>query len=219
MPGLRGGSGCTGGVAGVVWVAWAAGFSGGCGCGQLELHGCGGWPVGALNSVTMELMIGRVVKSHGIRGEVTVEVTTDEPEIRYAIGEVLQGRQGKKEHSLTVQAARVHQGRLLVKFEEVADRNVADSLRGTRFFADPLESEDDEEGFYDHELTGLKVIHEGEEIGEVTGVMHGPAGEILEVRLKNAREVLIPFVHAIVPEVDLDSGTCTITPPEGLLEL
>lgn len=200
-------------------MAWVAGSPVGAAGDGRNCAGCGGWALGALNSVTMELMIGRVVKSHGIRGEVTVEVTTDEPEIRYAIGEVLQGRQGKKEHSLTVQAARVHQGRLLVKFEEVADRNVADSLRGTKFFAAPLESADDEEGFYDHELTGLKVIHEGAEIGEVTGVMHGPAGEILEVRLNDAREVLIPFVHAIVPEVDLDAGTCTITPPEGLLEL
>ncbi|QGU07718.1 Ribosome maturation factor RimM [Corynebacterium occultum] len=181
--------------------------------------GCGSSTIGALNSVTMELMIGRVVKSHGIRGEVTIEVTTDEPEIRYAVGEVLNGRQGRKEHFLTVKAARVHQGRLLVKFEEVPDRNAADSLRGTQFFATPLEREEEEDGFYDHELTGLKIVHEDAEIGEVTGVMHGPAGEILEVKLDNGKEVLIPFVHAIVPEVDLDSGTCTITPPEGLLEL
>ncbi|MGP6172892.1 ribosome maturation factor RimM [Corynebacterium sp. A21] len=169
--------------------------------------------------MTMELMIGRVVKSHGIRGEVTVEVTTDEPEIRYAVGEVLEGRQGKKQHSLTVKTARVHQGRLLIKFEEIPDRNAADSLRGTQFFAEPLERAEEEDGYYDHELTGLKVIHEGAEIGEVTGVMHGPAGETLEVKLSAGNEVLIPFVHAIVPEVDLAAGTCTITPPDGLLEL
>lgn len=167
----------------------------------------------------MELMIGRVVKSHGIRGEVAVEVTTDEPEIRYAVGEVLNGRQGKKEHTLTIDAARVHKGRLLIKFKEVPDRNVADSLRGTQFFATPLEREDDQEGFYDHELIGLKVIHEGAGIGTVTGVTHGPAGEILEVKLNDDKEVLIPFVHAIVPEVDLEAGTCTLTPPDGLLEL
>lgn len=168
----------------------------------------------------MELMIGRVVKSHGIRGEVAVESTTDEPEIRYAVGEILQGRQGGKEHRLTVATVRPHQGRLLIKFEEVPDRTAADSLRGTRFFAAPLErEEDDEEGFYDHELEGLRVIHDGVDIGEVTGVLHGPAGQTLEVALTAGREALIPFVHDIVPEVDLEAGTCTITPPEGLLEL
>lgn len=164
-------------------------------------------------------MIGRVVKSHGIRGEVVVELTTDEPEIRFAIGEVLHGKQGNKEHELKIKSTRMHQGRMLIKFEEIPDRTQADSLRGTKFWAAPLETDDDEEGFYDHELEGLKVIHNGEEIGEVTGVMHGPAGEILEVALSNKKEALIPFVHAIVPEVDLDAGTVTITPPEGLLDL
>lgn len=170
-------------------------------------------------STEQELQIGKVVKSHGIKGEVVVEVTTDEPEIRFALGEILKGKQAGKEHSLTIDAARAHQGRLLIKFAEVKDRNTADSLRGTRFFAAPLETEEDDEGFYDHELEGLHIIHDGEDIGEVTGVMHGPAGEILEVKLTSGKEALIPFVHAIVPEVDLEEGTATITPPEGLLDL
>lgn len=164
-------------------------------------------------------MIGRVVKSHGIRGEVVVELTTDEPEIRFALGEVLHGKQGKKEHELTIQSTRMHQGRMLIKFEEIPDRTQADSLRGTKFWAAPLENDEGEEGFYDHELEGLKIIHNGEEVGVVTGVMHGPAGEILEVLLNDKKEALIPFVHAIVPEVDLGAGTATITPPEGLLDL
>lgn len=164
-------------------------------------------------------MIGRVVKSHGIRGEVVVELTTDEPEIRFALGEVLHGKQGKKEHELTIKSTRMHQGRMLIKFEEIPDRTQADSLRGTKFWAAPLENDEGEEGFYDHELEGLKIIHNGEEVGVVTGVMHGPAGEILEVLLNDKKEALIPFVHAIVPEVDLDAGTATITPPEGLLDL
>ena len=169
--------------------------------------------------MTEELQIGRVIKSHGIKGEVVVEVTTDDPDIRYALGEVLQGRQTGREHTLTIDSARAHQGRLLIKFKEIPDRTAADSLRGTRFFAPPLEREDDEEGFYDHELEGLRILHDGADIGVVTGVMHGPAGEILEVELESGKEVLIPFVHAIVPEVDLEAGTATITPPEGLLDL
>lgn len=164
-------------------------------------------------------MIGRVVKSHGIKGEVTVEVTTEEPATRYAVGEVLDGRQGTRQHRLTVAAARNHQGRLLVKFEEISDRTTADSLRGTKFFAEPLASDEDEDGYYDHELEGLKVVHQGQDIGVVTGVLHGPGGDTLEVELTGGRQTLIPFVHAIVPDVDLAAGTCTITPPEGLLDL
>lgn len=166
----------------------------------------------------MELLIGRVVKSHGIKGEVAVEVTTDAPEARFAVGEVLNGRQGKKEHELTITAVRAHKGRLLVTFKEVPDRTAADSLRGTQFFAAPLEDPEDD-GFYDHELEGLRVMLDGEGIGEVTGVTHGPTQSLLEVSLETGKEALIPFVEEIVPEVDLDAGTCTITPPEGLLEL
>ena len=175
--------------------------------------------MGGLCCEVMELMIGRIVKSHGIKGEVVVEVTTDDPDIRFAVGEILDGTQGVSTHTLTIAAARPHQGRLLVKFEEIADRNAADSLRGTKFFAPPLENEEDEEGFYDHELEGLRVIQDGTDVGEVTGVMHGPAGQTLEVRLSTGKDALVPFVHAIVPEVDLDAGTLTITPPDGLLEL
>ncbi|WPF65348.1 MULTISPECIES: ribosome maturation factor RimM [unclassified Corynebacterium] len=166
----------------------------------------------------MELMIGRVIKSHGIRGEVSVEATTDEPEERFAVGQVLTGRQNKKDRELTVRAMRPHKGRLLLMFEEVPDRTAADSLRGMQFFAEPREDGDDE-GFYDHELEGLRVLHSGAEIGTVTGVMHGPHRNLLEVTLESGKEALVPFVEAIVPEVDLSAGTVTITPPEGLLEL
>ncbi|WP_454939784.1 ribosome maturation factor RimM [Corynebacterium matruchotii] len=167
----------------------------------------------------MELMIGRVIKAHGIRGEVVVDPTTDEPDIRYAPGTVLYGKQGKREHTLTVAHARPHQGRLLVTFDEVPDRTAAESLRGTQFWAEQLDIDDDEEGFYDHDLTGLRVIHEGVEIGTVTGVMSGPAGTILEVELAGGKQALVPFVFDIVPEVDLEAGTCTITPPDGLLDI
>lgn len=166
----------------------------------------------------MELLIGRVIKSHGIKGELVVEPTTDEPEIRYAVGEVLHGTQGKKEHTLTVKSVRVHKGRLLIFFEEIQDRTTADTLRGTQFFAPPLDDPDDD-GFYDHELEGLRVIHNGADVGEVTGVTHGPAQSLLELTLDGGKEVLVPFVEEIVPDIDLEAGTCTITPPEGLFDL
>ncbi|RSZ62064.1 ribosome maturation factor RimM [Corynebacterium hylobatis] len=186
----------------------------------------------------MELMIGRVIKSHGIRGEVVVDATTDEPELRFAVGEVLDGRQGNKQQELTVATVRPHQGRLLVKFEEVPDRTAADSLRGMRFMAAPLVPEDDDDAYYDHELIGLRVLNVGavseeeanarayegaepepEDIGEVTSVIRGPAHRLLEITLDAGGETTVPFVHAIVPIVDLDNEAIVITPPEGLLDL
>lgn len=166
----------------------------------------------------MELLIGKVVKSHGVRGEVAVEVLTDEPEIRYAVGEVLHGKQAGKERDLTIKTVRPHQQRLLISFEEVPDRTAADCLRGMQFFATPLERGEDSEEFYDHELIGLKVLLDGLSVGSVTGVMDTPNRKILEVEY-HGREVLIPFVMDIVPEVDLEEGYLEITPPEGLLDL
>ena len=171
-----------------------------------------------LEYALMELLIGKVVKSHGIKGEVAVEVLTDDPGERFVVGEVLTGRQPGKERELTIKTLRPHQNRLLMSFEEVPDRTQADSLRGMQFFAPPLEREDDSEEFYDHELIGLKVIHEGREVGEVTGVMDTPNRKILEIDY-DGREVLVPFVIDFVPEIDLGEQTLTITPPEGLLDV
>ncbi|AZA13879.1 ribosome maturation factor RimM [Corynebacterium choanae] len=168
----------------------------------------------------MDVCIGRVIKSHGIRGEVVVDPTTDQPEVRFAVGEVLHGTQTGKTHELTIAHVRPHQQRLLITFQEVSDRTTADTLRGTKFFAPVLDDDDDEEGFYDHELEGLTVVCDGAKIGVVSEVTTGPGGTLLQVRLAaDQREVLIPFVHAIVPEVDLEHSTVTITPPDGLLDL
>ncbi|WP_291313081.1 ribosome maturation factor RimM [Corynebacterium sp. UBA2622] len=166
----------------------------------------------------MELLIGRVVKSHGIKGEVAVEVLTDEPGLRFAVGEVLHGRQAGRERELTITSVRPHQKRLLVTFEEIPDRTQADSLRGMKFFAEPLERDEDSGEYYDHELIGLRVILDGSEVGEVTGIMDTPNRKILEIAYEG-REVLVPFVMEFVPEVDLPGGTLTITPPEGLLDV
>ncbi|MDO4910962.1 MAG: ribosome maturation factor RimM [Corynebacterium sp.] len=163
-----------------------------------------------------EVMIGRVVKPHGIRGELAVESTTDTPEERFYIGAVLRGRQTGKEREITIKTLRVHKGRFLLTFEEIPDRTAAESLRGMKFWAEPIYEED---GFYDHELEGLEVRENDEVIGIVEGVMHLPAGEILQVALDSDKEVLIPFREEIVPEVNVEEGWVLITPPEGLLDL
>ena len=166
----------------------------------------------------MEIRIGRVVKSHGVRGEVVVEPLADDEDVFFAAGEVLHGRQAGKEQDLTVASVRPHQKRLLVSFEEVPDRTAADSLRGMKFFAEPLEREEDSDEYYNHELIGLKVRHEGTEVGEVTGVMDAPNRKILEIDY-NGKDVMVPFVMDFVPELDTEAGYLTITPPEGLLDV
>lgn len=168
-------------------------------------------------SVADMVLIGRVIKPHGVRGEVVVDATTDDPDGRFAVGEVLLGVQTGREEQLTVKSMRPHQGRLLVRFEEVPGRNEAERLRGMKFYAEPVFESDE---FYDFELKGLRVLHDGSNIGEVRDVVRAPAHRLLSVSVEGgAREILIPLVSQIVPTIDVAAGTVTITPPEGLLEL
>lgn len=172
----------------------------------------------------MELVVGRVAKSHGVRGELVVEVRTDEPEARFAPGARLRGRlpRATEVREFTVESAREHSGRLLVFLAGVTDRTGADALRGMLFVVDSADlppSEDPDE-FYDHELEGLEVrLADGTVVGSVRAVLHSAAGELLEVRAADdGREILIPFVTAIVPTVSLADGVIVIDPPEGLLD-
>ncbi|MCA0158388.1 ribosome maturation factor RimM [Tsukamurella sp. M9C] len=171
----------------------------------------------------MELVIGRVAKSHGIRGEIVVDVRTDSPELRFADGAVLTGRRPRETNTqtYTVAASRNHSGRLLVRLQGVNDRTAADELRGTLFLIDSadVEPSDDPDEFYDHELEGLAVrTVGGEEVGTIAEVLHAPGGELLSVKAPDGREILIPFVTAIVPDIDLAGGVVTVDPPEGLLD-
>ncbi|WP_019203510.1 ribosome maturation factor RimM [Tsukamurella sp. 1534] len=171
----------------------------------------------------MELVIGRVAKSHGIRGEIVVDVRTDSPELRFADGAVLTGRRPREKSTstYTVAASRNHSGRLLVRLQGVADRTAADELRGVLFVIDSadVEPSDDPDEFYDHELEGLAVrMSDGAEIGVVAEVLHPPGGELLSVKTPEGREILIPFVKAIVPVVDVPGGYIEVDPPDGLLD-
>lgn len=170
----------------------------------------------------MDLVVGRVVKAHGITGEVVVDVRTDDPDARFAPGTSLRGRaKGGEEHEYTIESVREHGGRLLVRLDGVADRNAADALRGTLFVVDSQELPpiDDPDEYYDHQLEGLQVrTVAGDAVGTVAEVLHTAAGELLAVRGAE-REVLVPFVGAIVTSVSLADRLIEIDPPEGLLEL
>jgi 16S rRNA processing protein RimM len=176
----------------------------------------------------LELTIGRVVKAHGVTGEVVVEVRTDDPADRFAMGSALRAKPSSRGRSgdgpirtYVVEGVREHGGRLLVRLAGVDDRDAADALRGNVFVidSDDLPPIDEADTFYDHQLEGLRVrTVSGEDVGVVIEVLHTAAGELLAVK-READEVLVPFVSAIVPSVSLDDGIVEIDPPEGLLDL
>ena len=172
----------------------------------------------------MELVIGRVAKAHGVTGEVVIEVRTDDPAGRFAPGAVLRGPKprGGPQHSYVIETVREHAGRLLVRLAGVNDRNAADEMRGTLFLIEAAELPpiDDPDEFYDHELEGLAVrTIDGTAVGTVAEVLHTAAGELLSVKTPEGREVLVPFVGAIVTAVSRSEGIVEIDPPDGLLNI
>lgn len=178
----------------------------------------------------MELTVGRVIKAHGIGGELVVEVRTDDPAARFAPGNTLRAKNSRsgEEASFVVEQVREHGARLLVRLAGVDDRDAADALRGRLFVVDSAELPpiDEPDTYYDHQLEGLSVrTTTGRDVGVVAEVLHTAAAELLAVRCETGvagderREVLVPFVTAIVTSVSLDDGIIEIDPPEGLLDL
>jgi 16S rRNA processing protein RimM len=166
---------------------------------------------------TVEVVVGVIGRAHGIRGDVTIEVRTDEPERRFAVGRTLRAEDGRR--TFTVASARDHSGRLLVHFEQLADRTVAEAARGTVLVADvdPTEQPEDDDEFYDRQLIGLTVrAADGTSVGTVTDVLHLPLQDTLEVDTADGVR-LIPFVTAVVPRVDLAAGELRLADVPGLL--
>ena len=172
----------------------------------------------------MRVIVGRIGRPHGIRGEVVIGVRTDEPDLRFAVGaslDVAQQEEGSADGDrLTVAARRWHSGQLLVAFAGITDRTAAGELTGSWLSVDssqlPAPSDPDE--FRDHELIGLSVrTGAGQAVGVVTDVLHY-GQDLLVVRHPDGEEYLVPFVRAIVPEVDVAAGLIVIDPPPGLLD-
>ena len=176
------------------------------------------------NADDIEVVIARIGKPHGIRGEVTLDVRTDEPDRRFAPGTTLRAEApagaDRRPASLTVARARWHQSTLLVTFEELADRNAAEAVRGTVLYATlgRDETPEDPDEFYDHQLVGLDVVDvDGSPLGTVTALVHGAAQDLLTVRTPDGRDTLVPFVSALVPEVDLAAGRVVVADRPGLV--
>lgn len=178
---------------------------------------------GAKRPGTTQLRVGRLLKAHGLKGALKVELYTDDPAKRFVPG---------AEFSLQVPAASLWHGKSIVLrelrwynghpvafFEGVDDRTAAETLVKAILWIDAdVEAEEPEpDAWYDHQLVGLRALRDGVEVGEVVRVEHLPAQDLLVVKTPE-REILVPFVSAIVPTVDVEAGTVTLTPPAGLFE-
>lgn len=167
----------------------------------------------------MLLAVGRIGRAHGIRGEVSVEVRTDDPAERFVPGASL-ATDPRDSGPLTIEAVRAHSGRLLVRFAGIEDRDAAETLRGVTLLVDSADipPSDDPDEFHDHELIGLAAVTaDGAELGEIVDVEHY-GQDLLVLRRSAGEDALVPFVSAIVTAVDVPAGRVVLDPPPGLLD-
>ena len=168
----------------------------------------------------MQLQVARIGKPHGIRGEVTVQVLTDAPGDRFVPGTQFIVEPASA-GPLTVISARWNKDILLLAFDEIETRNEAETLRGAKLFIETEEigADDDDEGWYEHELAGLDVRVGANVVGKVSGLHTMPVQDLLVVTTADGTEVLIPFVEQIVPEVNVGEKYVLVTQPPGLFEV
>lgn len=167
----------------------------------------------------MQLQVARIGKPHGIRGEVTVQVLTDAPGDRFVPGTEF-AVEPASTGPLTVDSARWNKDILLLGFEGIETRNQAESLRGAKLFIETEElDEDDAEGWYEHELVGLEARVASQVVGKVSALHTMPVQDLLVIETADGKEILVPFVEQIVPEVNVAEGFVLLTPPDGLFEV
>jgi 16S rRNA processing protein RimM len=180
----------------------------------------GGMPDGKASVSGMQVIVGRIGRPHGVRGDVVVGVRTDEPDARFVVGAQLDTDPAGV-GPLTVAAVRWQSGELIVRFRGITDRTVAGELTGTWLSVDSrtLDAPADPDEFRDYQLIDLTVrTTDGEVVGVVSDVLHH-GQDLLAIRpaADPRGELLVPFVKAIVTEVDVAGGTLVIDPPPGLL--
>ena len=174
-------------------------------------------------SSSTTLRVGRLVKAHGLKGAFKLELYTDSPKLRFVEGAVLKLQVPESSpwfgKTVTVSELRWYNTMPVLFLKECEDRTIADTLVKAILLVDVANDEvtNEEDAWFDHQLVGLKVIRDAVEIGVVTRVDHLPSQDLLAVET-TAGEVLVPFVKAIVPAVDIEAQTVTVTPPVGLFE-
>ena len=167
--------------------------------------------------------MGRLLKAHGLKGAIKLELYTDSPNERFVPGAVLKLQVPETSpwfgKTVTVTELRWYNQAPVIFLEGVDDRTAAESLIKAILLidTDAAALPPEEDAWYDHQLVGLKVVRDGEIVGKVARVDHLPGHDSLAVKTDNG-EILVPFVKAIVPAVDIAAGTVTVTPPAGLFE-
>ena len=170
-----------------------------------------------------QLRVGRLTKAHGLKGAIKLEMFTDDPGRRFVPGAVftLQVPTGSPWHGKTLELVelRWYNQHPVGFFKDVLDRSAAETLAKAILWIeqDPAEASDEEDAWYDHQLVGLAVVRDGVKVGTIARLDHMPAQDLLIVKTANG-DVMVPFVKAIVPAVDIAAGTVTVTPPPGLFE-
>lgn len=175
-----------------------------------------------MSPAAQQLRVGRLTKAHGLKGALKLEMFTDDPDKRFTPGSVftLQVPTSSPWHgkTLTLAELRWYNGQPVGFFEGISDREGAESLvKAILWIEQDADEADEPDAWYDFQLVGLRAMRDGAEVGTVARVEHFPAQDLLVVKA-GEREVLVPFVAAIVPAVDIAAGTVTITPPAGLFE-
>lgn len=169
-----------------------------------------------------QLRVGRLVKAHGLKGALKVELYTDEPERRFVPGASFSLQvpttspwRGK---NVTLRELRWFNESPVAFFEDVTDRSTAETLIKAILWVDQDEAEElAPDTWYDHQLVELDVQIDGTSVGTVERVDHFPAQDLLVVKTPKG-DVMVPFVKDIVPAVDLEAGVVTLTPPGGLFD-
>lgn len=165
----------------------------------------------------MLLVVGRIGRAHGVRGEATIEVRTDDPDARFPVGASLQTDPAEK-GPLTIVSGRVHNGILLLGFAGITDRTAVEKLRNTLLLAEvDIDAESSDDLYHIAQIKGCLVFLEnGTEVGVVTDVLELPAQDTLVIETSSG-ERLVPFVTSMVPTIDIENKKLVISPPEGLL--
>jgi 16S rRNA processing protein RimM len=169
----------------------------------------------------VRLVVARVGRAHGIRGEATIELRTDEPQQRFRPGVILylMTPVAGLGESLTLRSVRDHNGTVLLSFDGIDDRSGIEALRGVLLEADVPDETGEPDSWYDHQLVGLTVLTvDGRHLGEVVAVHHPPAQDLLVVRRSDGEQRLVPFVAVLVPTVDLAAGHLVVADVGGLVE-
>ncbi len=164
----------------------------------------------------MRLMVAKIGKAQGLKGEVSALVHTDDPESRFAPGESL-ATDPAHLGPVTIASSRLSNGRWFLHFAGVQNRTEAEAFRGVELFIDAVAS-DEEDAWYEHELTGLRAeLLDGTVVGKIVGLEHLPSQDVLVLQETGGARTLIPFVSVIVPTVDVPGGRVILDPPGGLL--